>query len=151
MDLLVDNRKTNAMYVDKELSHIAKDNKIVKLITDDCVNNLKLAVNLFAGVLQLNESETEVLYFINYLVDNNRKVSIAKASDIFKSNTLKSKSTFDRAINVLKEKNVIYFTNEGKDICIKKEYYINSRDIDNASFIVIEVNPKVNSQTVSLL
>lgn len=151
MDLLVDNRKTNAMYVDKELSHIAKDNKIVKLITDDCVNNLKLVTNLFAGVLQLNESETEVLYFINYLVDDNRKVSIAKASDIFKSNTLKSKSTFDRAINVLKEKNVIYFVNEGKDICIKKEYFVNVKEIDNASFIVIEVNPRVSSQAVSLL
>ena len=151
MNLLIDNRKTDAMYIDKELSHIAKDNKIVKLITNDCINNLKLAVNLFAGVLQLNESETEVLYFINYLVDVNRKVSIAKASDIFKSNTLKSKSTFDRAIESLKEKGIIYFTNKGKDICIKKEYNINVNTIDKAAFIVIEVKPEVSSQTVSIL
>lgn len=151
MDLLVDNRKTNAMYVDKELSHIAKDDKIVKLITEDCNNNLKLAINLMAGVLQLNESEVDVMYYIIYLADANRQVSISKASDVFKSNTLKSKSTFDRAINVLKEKNVIYFVNEGKDICIKKEYFVNVKEIDNASFIVIEVNPRVSSQAVSLL
>lgn len=151
MDLLVDNRKTNAIYVDKELSHIAKDDKIVKLITEGCNNNLKLAINLMAGVLQLNESEVDVMYYIIYLADANRQVSISKASDVFKSNTLKSKSTFDRAINVLKEKNVIYFVNEGKDICIKKEYFVNVKEIDNASFIVIEVNPRVSSQAVSLL
>lgn len=151
MDLLVDNRKTDAMYVDKELSHVATNDNLIKFITKDCRNNLKLAVDLFAGVLRLNESEAETMYYINYLSDDNGQVSIIKTSDVFRSNTLKSKSTFDRAIESLKEKGIIYFTNKGKDICIKKEYNINVNAIDKAAFIVIEVKPEVSSQAVSIL
>ena len=150
MELNVDYRKTNAMYVDKELSQVATDDSLIKFITKDCHDPLKLAISLFAGVFNLNESETDTMYYINYLSDNNGQVSLIKVSDVFRSNTLKSKSTFDRAIESLKDKGIIYFTNLGKDICIKKEYKVNVNDIDKASFIVIEVKPQVTSQAVTL-
>lgn len=150
MELNIDNRKTDAMYVDKELSQVAVDDSLVKFITKDCHDPLKLAISLFAGVFNLNESETDTMYYINYLSDNNGQVSLIKVSDVFRSNTLKSKSTFDRAIESLKDKGIIYFTNLGKDICIKKEYKVNVNDIDKASFIVIEVKPQVTSQAVTL-
>lgn len=150
MELNVDYRKTNAMYVDKELSQVATDDSLVKFITKDCHDPLKLAINLFAGVFNLNESETDAIYYINYLSDNNGQVPLVKVSDVFRSNTLKSKSTFDRAIESLKDKGIIYFANLGKDICIKKEYKVNVNSIDKASFIVIEVKPQVTSQAVTL-
>lgn len=150
MELNVDYRKTNAMYVDKELSQIAIDDSLVKFITKDCHDPLKLAISLFAGVFNLNESETDTMYYINYLSDVNGQVSLVKVSDVFRSNTLKSKSTFDRAIESLKDKGIIYFANLGKDICIKKEYKVNVNSIDKASFIVIEVKPQVTSQAVTL-
>lgn len=150
MELNIDNRKTKAMYVDKELSQVAIDDSLVKFITKDCHDPLKLAISLFAGVFNLNESETDTMYYINYLSDNNGQVSLIKVSDVFRSNTLKSKSTFDRAIESLKDKGIIYFTNLGKDICIKKEYKVNVNSIDKASFIVIEVKPQVTSQAVTL-
>lgn len=150
MELNVDYRKTNAMYVDKELSQVAIDDSLVKFITKDCHDPLKLAINLFAGVFNLNESETDTMYYINYLSDVNGQVSLIKVSDVFRSNTLKSKSTFDRAIESLKDKGIIYFTNLGKDICIKKEYKVDVNSIDKAAFIVIEVKPQVTSQAVTL-
>lgn len=150
MELNVDYRKTNAMYVDKELSQVATDDSLIKFITKDCHDPLKLAINLFAGVFNLNESETDAIYYINYLSDNNGQVPLVKVSDVFRTNTLKSKSTFDRAIEGLKDKGIIYFANLGKDICIKKEYKVNVNDIDKAAFIVIEVKPQVTSQAVTL-
>ena len=151
MELNVDNRKSDAMYVDKELSQVAINDNLVKFITKDCHDPLKLAINLFAGVFNLNESETDAIYYINYLSDNNGQVSLVKVSDIFRSNTLKSKSTFNRAIEGLKDKGIIYFANLGKDICIKKEYKVNVSSIDKASFIVIEIKPQITSQAVDLL
>ena len=150
MELNIDYRKSNAMYVDKELSQVAIDDSLVKFITKDCHDPLKLAISLFAGVFNLNESETDAMYYINYLSDANGQVSLIKVSDVFRSNTLKSKSTFDRAIESLKDKGIIYFTNLGKDICIKKEYKVNVNSIDKAAFIVIEVKPQVTSQAVTL-
>lgn len=151
MELNVDNRKSDAMYVDKELSHAASKEELFKVMTKDCNNSLRLAIDMFAGVFKLNESEADAMYYINYLSDDNGQVSYAKVSDVFRSNTLKSKSTFNRAIESLKDRSIIYFTNLGKDICIKKEYKIDVSSIDKTSFIVIEVKPQVTSLAVDLL
>lgn len=146
MEIVIDTRKTDNHYYDKELKHIANNNDIIKFNNNDGASAFNIVIDVLASSLKLNEQERNVLYIINYY---NQIKDVNTILDIYKSNYNRSRTTFNRAIDTLEKKRVIKVDNRGL-IKINKSYVINNNTSAKAKFLVVEINPKVTSKTIDI-
>lgn len=146
MDLVIDKRKTDIIYVDKVNNHVANSNDIIKLISINNDSNIDAYLKILAGTYALNDTEVAVLkYIITDKYDNlSGAVCITVAKIINKSTT-----TVARAIDSLRAKRLIY-SNGANALKVSTSIAIDVNTISNAKFIVIELHPEVTSNGVSL-
>ena len=146
MKVVIDKRKSNAIYVDKSNNHIANADDIIKLTFTDNSATIDKYIAIIAGIYKLNNTEVAVL---KYIIDNkysslSGQVCIAVAKIINKST-----ATIARAIDSLRIKRLIY-SDETNAIKISTSININNEALSKAKFIVIELNPEITSNGISI-
>jgi hypothetical protein len=147
MKIVIDNRKTDILYVDKENNHVVKDEEIIKLVNTGANANMDIYIGIIAGINRLTETESIVL---RYIIDNNSSVKRFKVINNVAKDINKSISTVIRAIDCLNNKGLIYVTNVG-DIKVSNSINADVNDIANAKILAIELNPEVTSRAVAVL
>lgn len=147
MKIVIDNRKTDILYVDKENNHVIKDKETIKLINARNNSNVDVYIGIIAGINKLNETESIVL---KYIMNNDNSVKRFKVINDVATNINKSISTVIRAIECLRTKGLIYNTNAG-EIKISNSINVNANDIVNARLLVIELNPEITSKAISII
>lgn len=146
MDLIIDKRKTDIIYIDKANNHVANSNDVIKLISINNDSNIDTYIKILAGVYCLNNAEVAVLRYLNSNANNelSRVVCIAVAKLINKSTT-----TVARAIDSLRNKRLIY-DNGVNALKVSASIATNINALSNAKFIIIELHPEVTSNGVSI-
>lgn len=147
MKIVIDNRKTDILYVDKENNHVIKDKETIKLVNVRDNSNIDVYIGIIAGVNKLNETESTVL---KYIMSNDDSVKRFKVINDVAKDINKSISTVIRAIECLNVKGLIYVTNVG-EIKVSNSIKVNIDDIVNAKLLAIELNPEVTSKAISIL
>ena len=147
MKIVIDNRKTDILYVDKENNHVIKDKEVIKLINAGDNVNMDIYIGIIAGINRLNETESVVL---RYVIDNNGSVKRLNAVNDITKDINKSVSTVIRAIECLNVKGLVYITNAG-DIKVSNSINVNADAIADARLLAIELVPGVTSKAVSIL
>ena len=147
MKIVIDNRKTDILYVDKENNHVIKDKEVIKLINTEDNVNIDVYIGIITGVNKLNETESFVL---KHVMINDGSVKKLNAINDITKDINKSVSTVNRAIECLNSKGLIYITNDG-EIKVSNSIRVNINDIDNAKLLAIELNPGVTSRVISIL
>ena len=152
MNISIDKRKTNIIYVDKENNHIANDDEVLKLV-NNCNNdtnsnniNIDTYVNIIAGYNNLSTIEVDVL---KYLLYNSKDNSLKDVCDNVSKVINKSGITIKRAVYSLKSKGLVYI-NATNCVVISNTINTSVSKINNAKFIVIELNTKDTSNIVSI-
>ena len=147
MKIVIDNRKTDILYVDKENNHVIKDKETIKLVNAGNNSNIDIYIDIITGINKLNETESFVL---KYVITNNGSVKrLTAINDIIKDID-KSVSTINRAIECLRIKGLVYITNAG-EIKVSNSIKINIDNIVNARLLVIELNPEITSKPISII
>ena len=146
MDLIIDKRKTDIIYVDKANNHVANSNDVIKLISINNDSNIDAYIKIFAGVYCLNDTEVAVLRHI--ITNTNDELSGVVCVAVAKLIN-KSAATIARAIDSLRAKRLIY-GNGANALKVSTSIATNAKAISNAKFIVIELRPEVTSNGVSL-
>ena len=147
MKIVIDNRKTDILYVDKENNHVIKDKETIKLVNTGGNSNIDIYINIIAGINKLNETESTVL---KYIMSNNYSVKRFKVINDVAKDINKSISTVIRAIECLNVKGLVYITNVG-EIKVSNSIKINIDNIVNARLLVIELNPEITSKPISII
>lgn len=147
MKIVIDNRKTDILYVDKENNHVIKDKEVIKLINAGDNVNMDIYIGIIAGINRLNETESFVL---RYVITNNGSVKRLNAINDITKDINKSVSTVNRAIECLNIKGLIYVTNTG-EVKVSNSINVNANTITNARLLAIELVPEVTSKAVSIL
>ena len=152
MNISIDKRKTNIIYVDKENSHIANDDEVLKLV-NNCNNdadsnniNIDTYVNIIAGYNNLSTIEVDVLKYLLYESKDN---SLKDVCDNVSKVVNKSGITIKRAVYSLKSKGLVYI-NAANCVVVSNAISASVSKINNAKFIVIELNTKDTSNIVSI-
>lgn len=152
MNISIDKRKTNIIYVDKENSHIANDDEVLKLV-NNCNNdadsnniNINTYVNIIAGYNNLSTIEVDVL---KYLLYNSKDNGLKDVCDNISKVVNKSGITIKRAVYSLKAKGLVYI-NAANCVVVSNTISASVSKINNAKFIVIELNTKDTSNIVSI-
>lgn len=146
MNLIIDKRKTDIIYVDKANNHVANSNDVIKLISINNDSNIDAYIKIFAGFYCLNDTEVAVLRYI--ITNTNNELSGIVCATVAKLIN-KSTATVARAIDSLRAKRLIY-SNSTNALKVSTSIATNDKAISNAKFIVIELHPKVTSNGVSL-
>ena len=152
MNISIDKRKTNIIYVDKENNHIANDGEVLKLInncnndTDSNNINIDTYVNIIAGYNNLSTIEVDVL---KYLLYNSKDNGLKDICDNISKVINKSGITIKRAVYSLKSKGLVYI-NATNCVVVSNTINASVSKINNAKFIVIELNTKDTSNIVSI-
>lgn len=146
MDLIIDKRKTDIIYVDKVNNHVANSNDVIKLISINNDSNVDTYLKILAGTYALNDAEVAVLRYV--IADKNNSLSGQVCAAVAKVIN-KSTATVARAIDSLRAKRLIYGTGVNA-IKISTSIVINAKALSNAKFIVVELHPEVTSNGVSL-
>lgn len=146
MNLVIDKRKSNAIYVDKSNNHIANADDIIKLTFIDNSTAINKYIAIIAGVYKLNDTEVAILkYIINNKYNNlSGQVCITVAKIINKST-----ATIARAIASLRDKRLIY-SDENNAIKISTSININIEALYKAKFLVIELHPEITSNGITI-
>ena len=147
MKIVIDNRKTDILYVDKENNHVIKDEEIIKLVNTGANVNLDIYIGIIAGINRLTETESIVL---KYIMSNNGSVKRLKIINDVAIIINKSISTVTRAIECLNIKGLVYNTNAG-DIKVSNSINADVSNIANAKILAIELNPDVTSRAIAVL
>lgn len=144
MELIVDNRESDCKYIDKVRLQVANDNELFKLHIIDNESKLYVACNLIAAAKGLNENERDLYYLINLIAKDSCTIPCRGMKDSYHANFDKSESTLNRTIDSLRKKRIISYTNEGEDITINSQYYINKDKIRNSKYIVVDLDTSAN-------
>lgn len=146
MDITIDKRKTDIIYVDKANNHVAYNKEVIKLINNCNSSIIDVYINILAGFNNLNDTESKVIKYIIYNVEKNyyNYVLNTVAKNINKSTT-----TISRAIKSLINKKLIYINSANK-IILSNAIAIDKDAIDNSKFLIIELNPKVTSKEITI-
>ena len=75
MKIVIDNRKTDILYVDKENNHVIKDKETIKLVNARDNSNIDVYIGIIAGINRLNETESFVL---KHIMINNFKLEVIR-------------------------------------------------------------------------
>ena len=152
MNISIDKRKTNIIYVDKENSHIANDDEVLKLV-NNCNNdansnniNIDTYVNIIAGYNNLSTIEVDVL---KYLLYDSKDNCLKDICDSVSKVVNKSGISIKRAVYSLKAKGLLYI-NAANCVVVSNTISASVSKINNAKFIVIELNTKDTSNIVSI-
>ena len=146
MDLIIDKRKNDIIYVDKANNHVANSNDVIKLISINNDSNIDAYIKIIAGVYCLNDTEVAVLRHI--ITNADKELSGIICTTVAKLIN-KSTATVARAIDSLRAKRLIYST-DSNAIRVSTSIATNDKAISNAKFIIVELHPEVTSNGVSL-
>ena len=124
MELSIDKRTVDILYVDKENLHNFTGTDIVKFITNNDINGIDLFVALLSGVYNLKPAETNLLKVV---VNYNRKV----ASPIVRQ----------------KAKGLVYIDIDNNIAC-GSAVQINKYRLEKAKLFAVELNPKNNTNKI---
>lgn len=146
MDLVIDKRKTDIIYVDKVNNHVANSNNVIKLMSINNDSNIDTYIKILAGTYALNDTEIAVLrYIITNRYNNLSGTICATVAKVIN----KSVTTIVRAIDSLRAKRLIY-GNSSNALKVSTSIATDVDALSNAKFIVIELHPEVTSNGVSL-
>lgn len=146
MDITIDKRKTDIIYVDKANNHVAYNKEVIKLINNCNSSIIDVYVNILAGFNNLNDTESKV---IKYIICNIEKNYYNYVLNAVAKNINKSTTTISRAIKSLINKKLIYINSANK-IILSNAIAIDKDTIDNSKFLIIEINPKVTSKEITI-
>ena len=146
MDITIDKRKTDIIYVDKANNHVAYNKEVIKLINNHNSSVIDVYVNILAGFNNLNDTESKVIKYIIYNVEKNYYNYVLNT---ISKNINKSTTTISRAIKSLINKKLIYINSANK-IILSNAIAIDKDAIDNSKFLIIELNPKVTSKEITI-
>lgn len=146
MDITIDKRKTDIIYVDKANNHVAYNKEVIKLINNYNSSVIDVYVNILAGFNKLNDTESKV---IKYIICNVEKNYYNYVLNTISKNINKSTTTISRAIKSLINKKLIYINSANK-IILSNAIAIDKDTIDNSKFLIIELNPKVTSKEITI-
>lgn len=146
MNLVIDKRKTDIIYVDKDNNHVANNNDVIKLIVTNNNSAVDAYVKILAGTYSLNDTEIAVLKYL--IAGNSNELSGIVCVTVAKL-IHKSTATIARAIASLRDKRLIY--GDGANaVKVSSSIATSTSAINNAKFLVIELRPEVTSNGVSL-
>ena len=146
MDITIDKRKTDIIYVDKANNHVAYNKEVIKLINNRNSSVIDIYINILAGCNKLNDIESKVIKYIICNIEKNYYNYVL--NEVAKSIN-KSTSTISRAIKNLINKKLIYINSANK-IILSNAIAIDKDAIDNSKFLIIELNPKVTSKEITI-
>lgn len=146
MNVITDKRKTNIIYVDKNNNHVANNDDILKLINIDNSSNIDIYIGIIAGANNLNETEIAVL---KHVLNNNGCELIGELCFAVSKIINKSTATVARAIANLRNMKLIY-GDGANTIKLSSSITTNIKTLSKAKFIVIELNPEVTSNSISI-
>ena len=146
MGLKVDNRISEAMYVDKANNHVANKDEIINLKYDDNSSIIAKYINIISSAYFLSKVENLILYHITM---NQGLVLNSENLEVLADLTYRTIATVTRIIKQLEKRGFIYIT-DNKEICLRTKFRVNLEKISKAKFIVIEVNPDETSSKISL-
>lgn len=146
MDITIDKRKTDIIYVDKANNHVAYNKEVIKLINNCNSSVIDVYINILAGCNKLNDIESKV---IKYIICNIEKNYYNYVLNAVSKNINKSTTTISRAIKSLINKKLIYI-NSANIIILSNAISIDKNAIDNNKFLIIELNPKVTSKEITI-
>lgn len=146
MDITIDKRKTDIIYVDKANNHVAYNKEVIKLINNCNSSVIDVYVNILAGFNNLNDTESKV---IKYIICNVKENYYNYVLNAVSKNINKSTTTISRAIKSLINKKLIYINSANK-IILSNAIAIDKDAIDNSKFLIIELNPKVTSKEITI-
>lgn len=146
MGLEIDNRISEAMYVDKANNHVANSDEIVKLTYNDDLPIIAKYINIISSAYFLSKEESLILYHITihqgFVLHSNNLLILADL-------TYRTVATVTRIIKQLEKRGFIY-TNDNKEIYLRARFKVNLEKISKAKFFVIEVNPDKTSLKINL-
>lgn len=146
MDITIDKRKTDIIYVDKANNHVAYNKEVIKLINNCNSSVIDVYVNILAGFNNLNDTESKV---IKYIICNVKENYYNYVLNAVSKNINKSTTTISRAIKSLINKKLIYINSANK-IILSNAIAIDKDVIDNSKFLIIELNPRVTSKEITI-
>lgn len=146
MNIIIDNRNSDAIYVNKANNHIANSDEIIRFILTDNNSNIDKYIAIIAGIYHLGKAETAVIKYImindNTVLSGEICVAVAKSIN-------KSTATVARAIANLRDKKLIY-DDGAKAVKLSASIATSIEALSKAKFFVIEVNPEVTSPKIEL-
>lgn len=146
MGIEVDNRISEAMYVDKANNHVANKDEIINLKYDEDLPVIAKYINIISAAYFLSKVESLILYHITI---HQRLVLNSDNLLILADLTYRTIVTVTRIIKQLEKRGFIYIT-DNKEVCLRAKFRINIEKISKAKFIVIEVNPDKTSSKINL-
>lgn len=145
MNIELDKRKTNILYVDKKNNHLANNNEVIKFVTEDNDCTIDKYIAIISGFYKLTNTETTIL---KYIITNRNDTTFNNIYNNVCKELKKCEHTIYRAIMSIRNKGIIYY--DGKNLQLSKGIDINVNDFNNAKFFVIELNPNKNNITISI-
>lgn len=146
MDISIDKRKTDIIYVDKENNHVANNDEVLKLVSTNNKTNVDTYVRIISAAYNLNDTEIAVL---KYLIDNDNVSTTLLIPMIVAERINKSRATISRAIDSLRDKHLIYITSSNC-VVVVNSIYTNRDNLIKAKFLVIELHPEVTSKGITI-
>lgn len=144
--MIIDKRKGNIIYVDKENNDVAHNEEVLKLINTNNDSVVDIYINIISGVYKLNSAEATV---IKILIDLNGTVTRGILCNNVARSINKSHITASRAIDSLRDKRLIYITVNGY-ITLSNSIDITNKDISKIKVIVINSITNISSNKVSI-
>ena len=137
MELSIDKRTVDILYVDKENLHNFTGTDIVKFITNNDINGIDLFVALLSGVYNLKPAETNLLKVV---VNYNRKVASPIVRQKAKDEYEISATTYFRSLYTLRDID--------NNIACGSAVQINKYRLEKAKLFAVELNPKSNTNKI---
>lgn len=144
--MIIDKRKGNIIYVDKENNDVAHNEEVLKLINTNNDSVVDIYINIISGVYKLNSAEATV---IKILIDLNGTATRGILCNNVARSINKSPITASRAIDSLRDKRLIYVTVNGY-ITLSNSIDITNKDISKIKIIVINSITNISSNKVSI-
>lgn len=144
--MIIDKRKGNIIYVDKENNDVAHNEEVLKLINTNNDSVVDIYINIISGVYKLNSAEATV---IKILIDLNGTATRGILCNNVARSINKSPITASRAIDSLRDKRLIYITVNGY-ITLSNSIDITNKDISKIKVIVINSITNISSNKVSI-
>lgn len=144
--MIIDKRKGNIIYVDKENNDVAHNEEVLKLINTNNDSIVDIYINIISGVYKLNSAEATV---IKILIDLNGTATRGILCNNVARSINKSPITASRAIDSLRDKRLIYITVNGY-ITLSNSIDITNKDISKIKVIVINSITNISSNKVSI-
>ena len=137
MELSIDKRTVDILYVDKENLHNFTGTDIVKFVTNNDINGIDLFVALLSGVYNLKPAETNLLKVV---VNYNRKVASPIVRQKAKDEYEISATTYFRSLYTLRDKGLVYIDIDNNIAC-GSAVQINKYRLEKAKLFAVELNP----------